>query len=452
MSRIDAWIVASIATLSVILCACASEWNDAHAADGIVGCMATSCHGSRDTNLPVWQQSGRLWFDQDPHAQAYTVLWNERSRSIIAGLSGSQQLDEDSYRVLLETKCVSCHATDTSPIAERALGIRCESCHGALSEWGEDHYSEATRNRGTQRFEGTRRVPLPNLEVRAKVCASCHIGDRQRRGEVRDVDHAMMAAGHPPMPYDFSNYLARYPSHWRTKASQSQSESPWEHWRTGKIQSLLMRLQLLEDRIEDQVVWPELTEFSCSSCHHELQGEGWRSLIQSRPQARWDDWHSAYMEVALPTTDVEISEKVVSELASIRVWMESTSPDQKQIVERSRSVRHRLAAGIEAARDPSGVTVPTPEQSLHILMRDGSEPQTWEQGVQWMLAVRAASQSTDLKAPKLEIPSKSLDGFFDEPHVWSRGRNASLDSTEWFQPPLLMQYRDAWRQILRGNP
>ena len=53
-----------------------------HVSLGINSCMATSCHGSRSSDSPTWQQAGRIWFERDPHAQSYTKLLSESSLKI----------------------------------------------------------------------------------------------------------------------------------------------------------------------------------------------------------------------------------------------------------------------------------------------------------------------------------------------------------------------------------
>src|SRR5688500_96150 len=48
---------------------------------GMSTCMTASCHGGPVTEPTesAWRHSYTTWFNRDPHAAAYEVLWNDRS-------------------------------------------------------------------------------------------------------------------------------------------------------------------------------------------------------------------------------------------------------------------------------------------------------------------------------------------------------------------------------------
>ena len=66
-----------------------------------------------------------------------------------------------------------------------------------------------------------------NLVKRAEKCVSCHVGD-----ESRNVDHELIAAGHPDLVFDLETYTAMLPPHWRTAPSDGVEDGPglWGRW------------------------------------------------------------------------------------------------------------------------------------------------------------------------------------------------------------------------------
>ncbi len=78
MTRRSEPMVLIIASLNLFLVAFASADDKQPAKTGqsgnsISGCMTTACHGANSaSDAPLWQRAGSIWFDQDPHAQAYT--------------------------------------------------------------------------------------------------------------------------------------------------------------------------------------------------------------------------------------------------------------------------------------------------------------------------------------------------------------------------------------------
>src|SRR5207249_3285217 len=73
----------------------------------------------------------------DPHADAYRMLFNERSQSIAKRLGSDKKAHED-------RRCLACHVNpllaklpleDAHVREEMQFGVSCESCHGAANAW-----------------------------------------------------------------------------------------------------------------------------------------------------------------------------------------------------------------------------------------------------------------------------------------------------------------------------
>jgi hypothetical protein len=103
-----------------------------------------------------------------------------------------------------------------------------------------------------------------NLAKRAEKCASCHVGD-----ETRNVDHELIAAGHPDLVFELDTFTAILPPHWRI----SQDEGGGKAWVVGQAVTLRESLKRLARRTQQQgaKAWPEFAEFECFACHHEVK-------------------------------------------------------------------------------------------------------------------------------------------------------------------------------------
>ena len=60
--------------------------------------------------------------------------------------------------------------------------------------------------------------------VQAQVCVGCHVGAPAKDGvPARDLNHDLMAAGHPRLIFELSSYQANMPPHWRHGQVQGQA-------------------------------------------------------------------------------------------------------------------------------------------------------------------------------------------------------------------------------------
>src|SRR5579864_7286783 len=144
-----------------------------------------------------------VWFTKDKHKNATTVLAGERGKLMAKNLK---------YDVTKSAQCLSCHGvyvTDEKLVDEESFkpdqrvksGVTCVACHGAYSDWVNEH-SKPAKSRWKQfdREEKEAKFGLKDLwdpAKRAALCSSCHVGEAAA-GKI--VTHEMYAAGHPPLP------------------------------------------------------------------------------------------------------------------------------------------------------------------------------------------------------------------------------------------------------------
>lgn len=277
---------------------------------GRTSCGAATCHGGLTDRGQAWHSSDSVWQAKDPHLLAGNVLLNPLSRRIVHALE-PQAVFED---VLVE-RCVSCHAPaiahekshqsnpQVSLRARLAEGVSCEACHGAASQWLTAHTLSTWDQQGSGRF--TAEFGMKDTETlvsRVENCASCHVGSRSRDGLVRDMNHDMIAAGHPALHFDYWQSHQRLPSHWDTSrekfAAISADEAPAVYAKLRKyvlisaVRLSAERADYSQNTLRIKDFDPELSEFDCAACHHTLAIDSPRLVRGSRGDARWLPWHT----------------------------------------------------------------------------------------------------------------------------------------------------------------
>src|SRR5207253_2017930 len=97
----------------------------------------------------------------------------------------------------------------------------------------------------------------------------CHVGGPSEDGRPpRDVDHDLIAAGHPRLEFEFSGSLANLPAHWSEKGRNAAPDFPARAWAIGQVASAGAALELLGDRAraaeQQSGRWPEFSEYDCA--------------------------------------------------------------------------------------------------------------------------------------------------------------------------------------------
>jgi hypothetical protein len=252
-------------------------------------CSATACHGQSQAERASWRNAYHRWENADPHRRAFEVLYTDRSIQMFRKLTqiSDPRIDEGVYLRFVEAKCIGCHATQPGGSSPANLvhqaspeaywqGVSCESCHGPASRWLDQHYlkswaasAAAQRTNVAQQtgFEDTKR-----LDQRADVCLKCHLGPQQIGEQVYDVNHDLIAAGHPRLAFELHAYLANLPKHWAEASSPSLH---FDTWRAGQIQQAEQESLLKQARkkvaAENQTgEWAEFAGRDCRECHHSI--------------------------------------------------------------------------------------------------------------------------------------------------------------------------------------
>jgi hypothetical protein len=266
---------------------------------GVSGCASAACHGGSAIDSltgklsdRTWAGSASHWLAVDPHTKAYAALETPLAATIMERYAPGARATEDA-------RCLACHTNPSlakadADLRERQLrseGVSCEACHGDAGRWMPKHttWTEADRAAG---YDATGMVKLFDIGERAVLCAGCHVGapaDESRGYPVRDMNHDMIAAGHPRLNFDFAEYQRWLRPHWQEADRSPEFEV--KAWLVGRAAHAEVADKLTKDRESrgraGEAPWPEFAESSCVSCHHKL-GDGFPSVsVKPAPQVIW---------------------------------------------------------------------------------------------------------------------------------------------------------------------
>jgi hypothetical protein len=276
---------------------------------GVASCGNSGCHGS---TLPlqesrVLQNEYFTWLNSDRHAKAYNVLFNDRSARIIRNMHLRRKANE-------EALCLDCHSTNVSkPLVSGHVdpedGVECEACHGPAGGWRAEH-TEAGWTHEQSVARGM--IDLRHLPTRAANCLSCHLGGRNK-----EVDHELIASGHPVLAFELDNYTETMPPHWKRNLDDRGRD-------THGVRAFALGQALAFRESVDNLArhargdqWPEFSDMTCTTCHHRLdegksrQERGWpgRAGLPA-----WSPQHWAVLRVlvgrAAPTVRTQLDDTV----------------------------------------------------------------------------------------------------------------------------------------------
>jgi hypothetical protein len=360
---------------------------------GVGSCSAAACHGGSEAN-GIKGSEYTIWMNRDPHARAYSVLYDQRSERIVKNLHGPKATPATKDQL-----CLKCHAMDAEPSARGPRftiqdGIGCESCHGPAEKWLTQHY-QADWGRLSADAKGRFGMrPTKDLLVRAKMCVECHVGAADR-----DVNHDLIAAGHPRLNFEYGSFLATLPKHWDVRHEKARHpDFEARVWALGQAASARQALELLAHRAEPKSdnPWPEFAEYNCFACHHDLREPSWRQqrgFGERLPGTfQWSTWYvSDMLPRALATQASPEAVRSLSEsLAAIRKEMQKGNPDRKKIMEQARAAAEQLGPWLTKLAEADRATADGLRKMVTSLAA-GKEPPAadWDQAVQRYLAIAA---------------------------------------------------------------
>jgi hypothetical protein len=381
---------------------------------GAGSCSASACHGSMSPASPehfpsrVLRNEHTTWITQDRHANAYQVLFTRRSQAMAARLSGG------TVQAHKDTRCLSCHTTTgtdpgaLAPEVVRQDGVGCESCHGPAERWlGAHTQSWWNSLSSADKQDKFGMSPTKRLEDRASACLECHVG-----APGMEVNHDLIAAGHPRLNFEFAAYLALMPPHWVEDTRGNFAARAWAIGQVaaaraalGQLHERAARADRLKDKPAASSSWPEFSEYDCFSCHHDLAGEAWRNQRgesnRSPGTPPWGTWYYPMTEsLAQGDRHAETGE-LEGHFSTLRVEMNRFGPDPGKIARDSEKLAELLGRWLQGMSDDTKAYDATKVRGLieTIEARSAGQPAPgWDGAAQRYLALqplRLSLQSLD---------------------------------------------------------
>jgi hypothetical protein len=371
---------------------------------GVHSCTARACHGNpgdERVHPAIWGNEHAIWQERDKHARAYRVLFDKPAIEMAErlGLPPAHKAKQ----------CLACHAPAASQShADASLlteGVSCEACHGAAGKWLVAHTSAGWKGLDPQRkHRDYGLLPTKDLVERARLCADCHVGAPDRDGDGspdRDVNHDLIAAGHPRLTFEFASHLARLPTHWSEKGPNDRrqyGDFEARAWVIGRAVGLKAGLDLLSARAAAAdaghagAAWPEFSEYHCFSCHRELPAG--RNPQPGLGLASWNSWNRALLPLLTEQTAGNIDLLSSVEAVSQSMLKLNNDPGQTalQAAEASRDLDLWLTHIADDRYDLASIRHWQRMLSSAGRQIDG-EPD-WDQAAQLYLGLAAMQQSS----------------------------------------------------------
>jgi hypothetical protein len=374
---------------------------------GVGSCTAAGCHGNAASRTRLGR-AYNIWVGQDPHARAYSALFDKRSLRMVRLLNN---LPEDAHvEPNKDKRCLVCHSMTHAEARDNfsdvlSDGVGCEACHGPAERWVADHYQ---RKLNSAQRKALHMTETKDLLTRTQLCVGCHVGAPAENGwPARDVNHDLIAAGHPRLQFEMTAYMEAMPKHWDTTALEVPagvaSEPPIESrpdfaartWAVGQVCASQAAMQQLADRAKKNNTWPEFSEWECSACHHDLSDDTVRqsSLAAagglSGQLIEWDTWnhfmsreHAAALSGAFGN-DVNAAEQIQNTMRQLIEEMRKLYPDRTAVAELAQQNADRLRQWAGAIAK-SQVTVPGVDEITKAILdaKRESKPADWPSAAQ----------------------------------------------------------------------
>jgi hypothetical protein len=282
-----------------------------------------------------------------------------------------------------------------------------------------------------------------DLASRAKVCFSCHVGDLHSPSGPREVNHDLMAAGHPSMYFEWEAYWQAYPAHWSSQKDEERFGTSVAHrrWQIGNLVQAQSRFDLLLQRCRsisrgETRSWPELTEYSCYNCHHTLAYPSWRQSQTTGGTYDWDAWCIAGVRSVTPQAKLAKWETL---LIPFEKAITAHPPDVAETIRVTEPIVAWIESALEELRSRPLASAEELAQEVRAGLLEPLRPKSWEAAVQWSTGMQARlmALSRDATVPQASGP------------VSAKIRESYLDGPEQFEPSKLDTRRQQLEELFR---
>jgi hypothetical protein len=337
------------------------------------------------------------WAGYDKHANAFRVLFDTRSERMVRALYGSKAKPATKTEV-----CLKCHAMNEGSKANTddrfvlSDGVGCESCHGAAGDWVATHYLDEFKVKSAEEKAKLGFRNTKDLLERARLCTGCHVGTGEK-----DVNHDLIAAGHPRLNFEFASFHGIYPKHW--PQGPELERHPDLHarlWEIGQVVTAQRAVELLAARAEGakDKPWPEFAEYACYACHKNLKADSPRQKAgygDRRPgDFPWGTWYVTMARVYSGQpggTGAGLNDP----LDELRKRMERPGPDAAAVARQAGALAAKLESWAGRVHSSQQLSAEQVRGLMRAFSRDGEkggDTLDWDQAAQFYLALAALHQ------------------------------------------------------------
>ncbi len=383
---------------------------------GAGSCASSACHGGSISFPMSWRNSFSVWATRDRHARAYGILFNDLARQIIQKLDRLEDLH--AAKAFEDRRCLGCHSAGIEarqdPHALRTDGVSCEACHGPAEKWLVAHTLMPSLQAGEaeKARQATGMTNTKDIQVAASTCVKCHVGAPPDGEMSYEVNHDLIAAGHPRLNFELSAFLANMPRHWNRQEGNARTDDDEARiWAVGQLATARQALKLLDYqantaaealRNNEQIHWPEFADYDCYGCHHQLQTPEERKAAAAIAGRRpgtfvWGSWYTPM----LPLIGSRQAAPGFSALSKVVEVMGKPLPD-------TTAVRNAVApalAELDGQLDAIKASKPDSKQTAELMaaVAAGAEADRWDHAVQVYLALVALQNAQTVR--KGHIPT-----------------------------------------------
>ena len=238
----------------------------------------------------------------------------------------------------------------------------------------------------------------------------CHVGTG-----AADVNHDLIAAGHPRLTFELTVYQARMPRHASTNDKARYPDFEARAWAIGQVASARAALELLAAQAQPPArPWPEFAESDCFACHHDLRQPSRRIARGFGGRAPgllpWNDWPYALLPRALPFHPTDDNARALSSLDDLRKLMSRPLPDAARVAGEARKTAAWLQLWLDGSEQGK-----YSDPALLLQMRAAIEndvtraPGGWDATAQCYLGLTALYQAQrDLRPDEADVPFQAL--------------------------------------------
>lgn len=384
------------------------------ALQGAGSCAAAACHNAdavtgfqgREYRISLERDfGGDVARVKDKHAQAFAVLFEERSQRMVRQWKGWPA--DQPVHPEREALCLRCHV---HPNLERQAfrtadgvaqfrwedGVSCEACHGPAERWLAAHFRPGWKELSAARRADFGMNDTRSVLGRVRMCVDCHVGSPDA-----EVNHDLIAAGHPWLKFEIADYHARWHKHWdvakdKNPSLSARATTDFEArlWLVGQVASAKAALELLAERARDtKRPWPEFAEHDCFACHHDLKGNTSRPASSDKlGTAAWNTWYMTMLPGAVAaTTDPA---KLEAGLQDLRGLMAGWRPPRGAVAAKARQLAADLDDWLVRWERQQPERLPMDMLARHVLSVPAKiPPDTWIVTSQWHQALAAVSRA-----------------------------------------------------------